>query len=162
MQSLNYPNDIWKNEFEQRLQPIDRILMNTLYSLSDTTVSMSILEKCFNHRIKITDTDTSLNQFADTISRLNGAMIRLVDRDGILGVEVINPSVNDYLKAYLNNNPLEMDSIINAALYYRQLERCCSEEELVTVIGNYFDDKRILDLKFDNRDNREYFIASQI
>lgn len=48
---LDKPNDVWKDEFRNRLGESDRILMNTLYSLSDGRIEYSVLERAFVARI---------------------------------------------------------------------------------------------------------------
>lgn len=42
IRKLDNPEDVWKDEFRNRLDMSDRVLMNTLYSLSDTAVDNTV------------------------------------------------------------------------------------------------------------------------
>ena len=80
---LDNPEDVWKDEFRNRLDMSDRILMNTLYSLSDTTVDNIVLERAFNERIiREAKVDTSVNQYKESVIRLTDSLIKNVDEIG--------------------------------------------------------------------------------
>ena len=71
IETLNNPQKVWQNEYEQRLSKIDRILVTTLYSLSNNFARLDLVKNCFNHRIKsLPDIDTSINQFEKSLNRL--------------------------------------------------------------------------------------------
>ncbi|MHB9940524.1 hypothetical protein CF065_02540 [Clostridium sporogenes] len=127
---LEHPNEIWKEEFSRRLQEKDRIFMTTLYSLTDTTIPLDILKRAYNYRIRNNiNIDKTINTFEDVLNRLNASFIMIYDKKGIKEIGVINPSVNDYLKEYLESNKLEVQSIIDNITEYYQIERCLKEEE---------------------------------
>ena len=51
MKQLDNPQEIWANEYDDRLQPADRILLQTIYSMTTTTVNAVLVRRCFERRI---------------------------------------------------------------------------------------------------------------
>jgi len=95
--NLNNPKDVWKNEFDRRLSFVDRIFMNTLFSLTETTIPYEILKECFNCRLsQEVGIDYTLNNFDMVITRLNKSLIKIIDEKGKMTIGVLNPSINDY------------------------------------------------------------------
>ena len=75
--SLNNPNDIWKNEYTHRMVNVDRIFLNTLFSLTDTSIDSEVLKNCYNARIaKEQNIDSTKNAFDTVLGRLNQSMIK--------------------------------------------------------------------------------------
>ena len=102
MKCLENPTEIWHDEFSQKLQQEDRVFMTTLYSLTDTSIDAEALKRAFNYRLSHTMTvDTSKNIWEDVLKRLEGAFILILEKSGKKEIGVINPSVNDFLKEYL-------------------------------------------------------------
>ena len=126
---LDNPEDVWKDEFRNRLDMIDRVLMNTLYSLSDTTVDSTVLEHAFNRRIiREAKGDTSVNQYKESVIRLTDSLIKNVDDRGTMKIAAINPSVNDYLFSEITSNPNEQIAIIDNAVFYEQIFRALKSD----------------------------------
>ncbi|WP_186423815.1 restriction endonuclease [Lacrimispora celerecrescens] len=126
---LDNPEDVWKDEFRNRLDMNDRVLMNTLYSLSDTTVDSTVLERAFNKRIiREAKGDTSVNQYKESIIRLTDSLIKNVDDRGAVKITAINPSVNDYLFSEITSNPNEQIAIIDNAVFYEQIFRALKSD----------------------------------
>ncbi|NLB43272.1 MAG: hypothetical protein GX815_13675, partial [Clostridiales bacterium] len=125
---LDNPEDVWKDEFRNRLDMGDRILMNTLYSLSDTTVDNVVLERAFNERIREVKGDTSVNQYKESVIRLTDSLIKNVDDRGTVKIAAINPSVNDYLFSEITLNSNEQIAIIENAVFYEQIFRALKSD----------------------------------
>jgi predicted AAA+ superfamily ATPase len=125
---LDNPEDVWKDEFRNRLDMGDRILMNTLYSLSDTTVDNVVLERAFNERIREVKGDTSVNQYKESVIRLTDSLIKNVDDRGTVKIAAINPSVNDYLFSEITLNSNEQIAIIENAAFYEQIFRALKSD----------------------------------
>ena len=125
---LDNPEDVWKDEFRNRLDMVDRILMNTLYSLSDTTVDNVVLERAFNERIREVKGDTSVNQYKESVIRLTDSLIKNVDDRGTVKIAAINPSVNDYLFLEITLNSNEQIAIIENAVFYEQIFRALKSD----------------------------------
>ncbi|MCH5343015.1 MAG: restriction endonuclease [Acetatifactor sp.] len=128
MKCLDNPTEIWHDEFSEKLQQEDRVLLTTLYSLTDTSIIAETLKRAFNHRLSHTMTiDTSRNIWEDVIKRLEGAFIIIIEKNGKKEIGVINPSVNDFLKEYLQKNDIERENIKENAIEYEQIKRGFSE-----------------------------------
>ena len=86
---------IWTDEFEINLRPVDRVLLTTLFSLTNTEIEYDVLSDCFNARIgRMPEIDKTLKQFELVISRLNQSMIRTIISE-IRKIGVLNPSVKN-------------------------------------------------------------------
>lgn len=124
MQKLNNPQDVWKDEFENRLDVSDRILMHILYSLTDTYIDKGVLEKAFNYAIKdLKQIDQSVNVFNNSLNRLSNSLLKQVVKDGKIQISVLNPSINDYIKNELLNNPAEQRRFLKYSLYIEQVNK---------------------------------------
>lgn len=127
--SLDTPNDLWKDEFDHKLNSVDRIFMYILYSLTETTISAQILKECFEKRLLLEpNLDTTLNNFDSVVSRLNSSMITIFDVHGEQNIGVSNPSVNDFLKPRFESNNNERYKIEKSLVYFEQLQRCFKNE----------------------------------
>ncbi|ETT55407.1 AAA ATPase [Paenibacillus sp. FSL R7-269] len=163
VQNLTNPHDIWKNEFEQRLQNIDRAFLTTLYSLTDTYIEHDILKKCFLKRIStMNNIDFTIDQWSLVLSRLNQSIINIFDLKGKQLIGVINPSVNDYLKLVFTNNLLELNSIRNSICNALQFERCYTKEELPNIYKQLIIDETVHKIDFADKHQKDYFITSKI
>ncbi|MBP2023909.1 adenylate kinase family enzyme [Clostridium punense] len=122
MSKLENPQDVWEDEFVNRIEKIDREFMNTLYSLTNNYIENNILEECFNKRIDgVNKSDSTLNSYEIGVKRLSDALIKIVYDNGIARIGVLNPSINDYISAQLNKNNNEILNIINNAVYIEQV-----------------------------------------
>lgn len=129
MKCLDNPTEIWHDEFSEKLQQEDRVFMTTLYSLTDTSVDAEALKRAYNFRLSHTMTiDTSRNIWEDVLKRLEGAFILIIEKNGRKEIGVINPSVNDFLKEYLQKNNIERESIKENATEYEQVKRGFSKK----------------------------------
>lgn len=112
LRCLENPTEIWQDEFSKKLQQEDRIFMTTLYSLTDTSIDADSLKRAFNYRLSNTMAiDTTRNVWDEVLRRLEGALIIIVEKKQRKEIGVINPSVNDFLKEYLQNNSIECEKI---------------------------------------------------
>lgn len=153
---LDNPEDVWKDEFRNRLDTSDRILMNTIYSLTDTTIDYTILERAFNERIiKEAKGDTSVNQYRDSVIRLTNSLLNNVDDRGTVKLAVINPSINDYLLSELTSNTNEQIAIIANAVYYEQIFKALKSD----ATKSYYRQKLCSGdyLKMDTLENSPFF-----
>ena len=136
---LNNPNSVWEDEYRNRLQEYDRVLMNTLYSLTNDRIEINILEKAFNKRLLNVTNNTTLNIFEEVINRLNNSLIKIIVDNKNRYISVINPSVNDFLREKICKNPNEQIIIINNAAYIEQIFKFKQNKELISVLiyNNY-------------------------
>lgn len=163
LENLDNPNDIWKNEYYQRIKKEDRAFLTTLYSLTDTNIEYNVLKKCFEKRLsKMRDIDYTINNFEMVLARLNQSIIKIIDNKNSMHIGVINPSVNDFLKGIFLNNRLEVDEIRSGITNFLQLKRCYLEVELPQVIEKMMNDASICDIDFNSKNEKDYFIVSNI
>lgn len=160
IECLDNPEQIWLNEYERRLGKADRMLLTTLYSLTDTTISLDVLKRCFEYRIsKSKSIDASINHFKQSLVRLNDSMIKIVDVWGQKKISVANPSINDFLRIYLKNNYPEYNELVGSYCSIMQLERLfdCSEYESRSF--QLLSDCSILSFVFESDRQKSDFIA---
>ena len=163
LDNLNNPNDIWKNEYNQRIKEEDRAFLTTLYSLTDTVIEKTLLKKCFNKRLSImSNIDHTLNNFESVLARLNQSIVKIIDNKGIMCIGVVNPSVNDFLKQILSENELEKENIQKSIMNYLQFKKCYISSEILKAIGKMFDDGSILNIDFNTNIHKYYFITSYV
>lgn len=161
---LDYPEAIWKEEYENRLKREERILLVTLYSLTNTYVDYYLLKKCYEKRLERTNgIDTSIDHFSKSLGILFESMIIIVDYKGEKKVGVANPSVNDFILNYLEVNLPEKNMIISNAITVVQNKRMLKEEEFQAKMKSLFESKQILEYEFESNEQREgyitYFVA---
>lgn len=117
---LNNPSDVWEDEFNQKIRENDRLLMYILFSLTNTIVNVEVLKECFNHSLINTGKLTTLNEFEDSLIRLNKSLIKIVDNDE-KSVGAINPSINDYMNNNLSSNRVTVELISDSIIYLEQI-----------------------------------------
>lgn len=160
LECLNNPEQIWKNEYERRLHKVDRILLTTLYSLTNTVIPLEVVKKCYNHRIgNIQGIDLSINHFEQAMRRLQGSMIKVVDSKSRKMLSVANPSVNDFLAAHLQENKPERDEIIRSAISVYQLKRMMSDQEYEEHLHQIFEDGSVNKYVFETENQKTGFIV---
>lgn len=160
LQCLDTPNEIWRIEYERKISETDRMLLTTLYSLTNTTISLEFIRACYNFRIIHTpQIDTSINHFDQALARLSDSMIKLMDVKGQKMLSVANPSVNDFLSAYLNENIPEKQALIQTSCSVRQLKRLLDSSDYSNKLNMIFADKSILSFLFESEQHKLCFIA---
>lgn len=163
IQNLTNPREIWDDEYEERLSKTDRILLTTLYSLTDGTVAIDLLKKCFEKRIENeTDIDKTKNQFQSSLRRLTESFVSIVDERREKKVMVANPSVNDYLDGRIEDNLLELQAIIENAFSIQQLERLLHHSDFEYIIKNAIESNNIEKYHFENENRKAALIAYYI
>lgn len=129
LKNLDYPNDVWADEFEEKLGELDRIFMYTLFSLTDTYVDIDVLEECFIFRLdKEGLAQSTINHFSVVKSRLSTSLVRIVDDFGSKKIGVLNPSINDYMNNHIRSNKIGLNTIRDSILYIEQLEKMYQKE----------------------------------
>ena len=153
---LDHPNDVWQNEFEERLEKPERILAYQLFSLGDNFVPLSSLRIAYEERLSLeSQTDYSVNTFDKALKRLQETVIRTVYIENEPYVSMANPSVNDYCAWFLANNNLEAIAMAKSIVFVDQLETITSANhcpEVVSTLRNALITGQIYDLPFaDNK-----------
>lgn len=160
LELLNDPANIWAQEFDRNLRPEDRILLTTLYSLTNTKVDFALLQACYNARIRaMPEIDKTVDQIGNALKRLNRSMVCQI-WDKTRKISVLNPSVNDFLSQYIQRHPLEKEAIAASAVYFEQIHKILrgnSMEDylhspaLLTLVEQKFQDRSLLRLRFQEK-----------
>ncbi len=160
MHCLDEPEQIWKNEYERRLAESDRLLLSTLFSLTDTAEPFDIVKQCYEYRVsKTIEIDSSVNHFEQSLNRLTNSMVRILDVKGTKMLCVSNPSVNDFLRIHLSNNYPELQALLDTAICVRQLKRLLDNVTYKARMLAAFQDHSILAFVFENDKQKACFIA---
>ena len=148
MKHLDNPMEMWADEYDNRLQQADRIFLQTIYSLTTTTTSYTLVQECFNRRIShITGIDKTLDQFSQAFQRLNKGFVRFLDHNGKKELAMHNPSVNDFLDSRLSVGSLEHNELIQSICTFEQL-RLLSEKDRFPYIASILESGAIEDFIF--------------
>ncbi len=159
MKQLDNPQEIWANEYDDRLQPADRILLQTIYSMTTTTVNADLVRRCFERRIAgIPTIDKTLDQYSRSLNRLNEGFIKNIDNRGSQELSMQNPSVNDFLDSRLREGTLERQELVASICTDKQL-RLISEEERLPYAVDLLQTGRIDQFLFVEPRHRSRFIA---
>lgn len=135
MKQLDNPQEIWANEYDDHLLPTDRILLQTIYSLTKTNVNADLVRRCFERRISFIPTiDKTLKQYERSLRRLNKGFIRILDNMGTEELSMQNPSVNDFLSSRLCADSLEYTSLLHSICTMHQLHLLSESDRLPYVV----------------------------
>lgn len=156
---LDNPSEMWKDEYDDRLKPEDRILLQTVYSLTTTTVNENLVRQCFDRRIaRIPTIDKTVDQFSRALERLNGGFIKILDNRGSKEISMHNPSVNDFLDGRLRRNSAERAELLSSICMVNQL-RLFPEAERIPYVVNLLQKGKIDQLIFANPQDRSAVIG---
>lgn len=158
--NLDNPSEVWKDEYERRLKPVDRILLLTVFSLSDVAVEESIVKACFEAWIKNDRSiDRTVNQYEASLRRLMDGFLHIVDERGKRKIGVVNPSVNDYLDSRISNDPAERDFLLRNICSIRQFYRLLPRNEFNEFFKSKLGKGEVDSIVFDNAEQKTAFIA---
>lgn len=125
LDSLNNPKNVWKSEFE-RIEACDVILMHQLFTLGDTYIPIEILKIATMNSLYTRGFSTEIYSFDDSINRLSKSLISTTFLNKKKYVNVLTPSINDYIQNFLKDNQAELQKIFNESLYIEQVTKICS------------------------------------
>lgn len=159
LKHLDNPKEMWKDEYEDRLKLEDRILLQTIYSLTATTVNIEIARLCFERRIaEIPNIDKTVDQFNRSLQRLNEGFIRILDNRGRRELSMQNPSVNDFLDGRLLRNNAEREELLSSICMVNQL-RILPEDKRIPYVVNLLQTDRIDQMIFPDPQDRTAVIG---
>jgi len=163
-EALDHPNKIWENEFNHRLQPADRLLLTTLFSLTDTLIEADMLKRCFNRRIeKYNNIDKTIDNFSLSLMRLNGSMVAIyTDKTKVQKIGSINPSINDFLSNLVADGSSEKKELEKAIMSVPQVFRFYDNEIAKSIILEKFSDGSILDFEHESERLKAMYIINYI
>lgn len=133
LSKLNNPKDVWQDEFENRIEPIDRIFLYSLYSISEGKASKEDLKVAFEKRIsneKSIVIDKTINNYERIIERLSNSLIKVTLGYDSVEISIINPSLSEYVYNALRENIEEQRMILENAYFYDQIVQAVSNKFL--------------------------------
>lgn len=163
IKQLNNPREMWQDEYENKLQRTDRILLQTIYSLSDVDTPFEEVKNHFEQRIaNDSNIDKTVNQFDASLSRLNEGFIKIVDNDSKKSIAMVNPSVNDYLDNRLLQSIAEKDELLSSICSFSQISRILRGDELEQYICDCIINGKIETFKYKSYEQKCAIIANFI
>ncbi len=152
LDKLNHPDDVWRNEFEDRFGKVERMLSFLLFSLSDGPVPVDSLKAAFDARVELeTGLDSTIDSFNRAISRLQRSIVTTTIVDGRIYASMANPSINDYCASCLSVNDAECSLIVRTARFADQFERISKVNQcpaVISAVRDVFSSGRIYELPF--------------
>ena len=169
IRKLDNPDEVWADEFDNRLKKEDRLFMYTLYSLGLGLVGIDVISEAFAIRIKNeADIDKTKDVFGYTLKRLSDSLVKIVSRTensrgalynhatpckntfnkNVLQVGVSNPSINDYLRKFLEGNRHEIEAMLSNAVYVDQYTNLLSNFINTKEFAKLLSEERIFFLKY--------------
>lgn len=159
MQQLANPKEIWKDEYEHRLGKVDRLLLLTIYSLSDSMVEEEDVKKCFERLMLYeTDIDMTINQYEASLSRLLDGFIQIVIKKGKKKLRMANPSINDYIDGWLNANALERNRLIRNVVSIQQKMRLLRDDEFEAFVDIILRNHKVGEYLFTSGLQQDVFV----
>lgn len=157
---LSNPQQVWADEYDDRLQVTDRILLQTIYSLTKTTVNADLVRRCFVRRLAdLPGIDQTVDQYSRSLKRLNESFIKQLDSDGTLVLSMMNPSVNDFLDNRLQPGTLEHEALVRSICCEKQIQRLLPRDEQLPYAVELVESAKIDSFIFENAHHRTRFIA---
>ena len=158
--NLQNPREVWRDEYEQRLEPVDRILLLTVFSLSDGLIEEDLAQRCCNYWIiNVPGVDKTVNQYEASLNRLLDGFLHIVDNHGERLIGVVNPSVNDYLRSELAQNSGERNYLLENACSIHQYVRLYEKRKLIEFLLGRLKKKTLNTVVFDNDNQRRAIVA---
>ena len=162
MKHLDNPREMWADEYINRLEQVDRVLLQTIYSLTATWIDIDTVRHCFENRINSNiSIDKTKDPFSCSLNRLNSGFVKIVDQNGKRGISMYNPSVNDFITARFRNNPAERNDLIRSICCVYQL-RILPEEERISYVVDLLQTGRIDTLFFALPEDRSATIGQVV
>lgn len=118
--NLNNPAKIWEVQFNKFTKE-EISFLHTMYSISSNNVPSSILKESFNNVIKQREYDTEKNNYIRIINKMADSIITQTLSDNDILLNVINPSINDFILNDLKNNFVELERMLEESVYIEQL-----------------------------------------
>jgi len=114
-------DEIWLHAYSEQLNEEDRMLLSTLVTFRYPT-RRDILEKAYQKRLQYEVRNNNYritsHTFMRSMERLEGDFI-YIDKD--LFIQLINPSLEDFLVKHIAEDSYEVDRIVHSLAYAEQL-----------------------------------------
>jgi hypothetical protein len=126
---LDDPRHIWHNAFEHQMHNASRHLLLVLVSLGGAVRLDDLREawlSFYGFRAERYHFPCDPTDFRRSLKELEGNFIRIGNRGKELCVEFQNPSVRDFLEAYIEDNREDALDLAQSAVFFEQLSGLCN------------------------------------
>ncbi|ABQ06546.1 restriction endonuclease [Flavobacterium johnsoniae] len=117
--NLSNPKKIWEHAYMNQITDMERFLLNTLYSLG-SNASKELLQLAFssrlNYEVKTNNYFKPIDPFNNSVRKLNDGFIVSFNLGEISDFSFINPSLEDFLKFFIENNKSEYERILLSSI----------------------------------------------
>jgi adenylate kinase len=122
VENLTYPKRIWQHAYLNQITDYERFLLNSMYSLN-SDIDKDTLEKAFNNRLEFEVKNNNfvkpINSFNNCLRKLNDGFIITYNTNNIR-FNFINPSLEDFIHYFIDNDHTEIDRILISAINLEQ------------------------------------------
>ena len=120
--NLENPKKIWQHAYNEQIADRERFFLNTMYSLNGMT-QKAIMEKAYmtriNYEVNNSNYFRTQQPFSEAVQRLNEGFTT-VSVYGESKFYFINPSLEDFLRFHIDDNPYEIQRILYSAININQ------------------------------------------
>lgn len=143
LNTLEFPNEIWRHSYTKQLHAEDRFLVGSFYSFGDNynfsrfsfdaVMRLDCVEIAYNNRVDYEVTHNGHVRVADSFLNslrrlLDGYLINYYTKESSVSMlSFINPSIGDFLKSYYSTSNEEKWKLVKGAVYITQLKFCYSK-----------------------------------
>lgn len=138
---LDNPSKIWGIEFEKNFNDYGKILIESIYSLSDTYIPEDVAKDCFYSMVNsiLPDYDKTLDIYTQALTQVNNSYVKVINTSNGRLVSISNPSIADYLRKFFDSMYSKtLCKWIDGSIYFNQIIRIkrnyCDTEAFKNVI----------------------------
>ena len=163
MVALCNPRPVWDKIYTKYISKESKILLEALYSLTDTTVDTECCRFVFNAYLHDEGVDDDPNRaFRDAVEQLNGSMVmRIINRVDMIGFA--DPSVHNYLShtVYYENSKA-YKSLCHCIVHRNQIDKVFGVVDSFQAIDALVADGGILKLVYSREEIRALEVFGHI
>ncbi len=150
---------VWENEYDYKIEEIDRILIQTIYTLGNKDVPEHIVIECFNQLLSKLRISGGYQQ---CFRRLEKSFITLTMIDTNRFLKLKNPSIYDFLDKKSSSDYSNLITILDNSLYLEQVNTIfwIMKKNNIPVKDNF--DKLFLLKRFDNNSQLNPLIIMKV
>lgn len=117
--NLENSRQVWKKQFE-KFTSEEVSYLQLMLSISTSNVPTEILKECYENVIRNRKYDSEKINFNNITEKMsNSLIIQSIDNKKSV-INVINPSINDFIISTLKDNTVELERMIDDCIYIEQ------------------------------------------
>lgn len=117
IKNLENPTRLWEHTFENQISTASQRLLLALLSMG----GLALFNQCEDAFVALTKKDAK--SFERALKELDGTFIKTTrQQDKTTLIDFHNPSIQDFLVAYLERGPSQLESLAASAVFFGQIE----------------------------------------